>query len=126
MNGKTLTSLVVVPTEMPIGVNKRRWTKSLSCFQEALNEALLNSDHLHVTINNAPIRAADREQVRTEFYARYPAKGDNPTQQQDNRKHRFNYCVTRAQNEKLIGVRVMPNGQTLMWLVAADHTQNYE
>jgi hypothetical protein len=126
MNGKTLTSLIVTPTEMPVGAGKSKWTKSLSCFQEALNEALLNSDHLHVTINNAPIRATDREQVRKEFYARYPAKGDNATQQQDNRKHRFNYCVTRAQNERLIGVRVVPNGQTLIWLATADPSQHYE
>jgi AAA domain len=125
MNGKTLTSLVVVPTEMPVGTSKRKWTRTVSCFQEALNEALLNSDHLTVTINGTQIRAADREQVRMEFYARYPAKGDTPQQQQDNRKHQFSRCVARAQADKLIGVRVTPQGQTLIWLAAADPSQTY-
>jgi hypothetical protein len=120
--GKVLTSLVVVPGEAPIGTAKRRWAKSLTLFQTAVSEALLASD-LTVTIGGTQIRAVDREQVRTEFYAIYPAKGADLRQQQNNRKHRFNYCLTKAQSEKLIGVRVMGNGQTLLWFATADANQ---
>jgi hypothetical protein len=116
-NGKTLTSLVVVPGETPVDA-KRGWSKSLKLFREALNEVLLGSEQT-VLINGAPIRAVNRESVRAEFYRIYPAKGETVRQQQDNRKHRFNYCVTKAQSDSLIGIRV--NGdQTLMWVAASE------
>ena len=44
-------------------------------FRKALSEALLSSD-LTVNINGAPVRAADTEVVRTEFYAIFVAKGE--------------------------------------------------
>jgi hypothetical protein len=123
-NGKILNSLVMVPGEVPVESNKRRWTKSLIVFRKALSEALLNSD-LTVSINGSPVRAADPEAVRTEFYAIYVAKGETKVQQQDNRKHAFHRNVDKAQKENLIGVQVSPNGQTLLWPATAD-TTNFE
>ena len=63
--------------------------------------------------------------MRTEFYAIYVAKGETKVQQQDNRKHAFHRNVDKAQKENLIGVQVLPNGQTLLWLATAD-TTNFE
>jgi hypothetical protein len=77
---------------------------------------------VNININGAPIRAADAEAVRTAFYAIYVAKGETKVQQQDNRKHAFHRNVDKAQKENLIGVQVLPNGQTLLWLATADTT----
>ena len=120
-NGKVLTSLVMVPGEAPGGNKRRRWTGSLAVFRKALCEALLGSDRT-VSINGAPIRAADAEAVRAAFHAIYVAKGETATQKQDNRKHAFHRNVDKAQKENLIGVQVLPNGQTLLWLATADTT----
>ena len=51
--------------------------------------------------------------MRTEFYAIYVAKGETKRQQQDNRRQAFHRAVDKAQKENLIGVRVLPSGQTL-------------
>ena len=63
-----------------------------------------------------------RRWCRTEFYDNYVAKGETKAQQQDNRRQAFHRAVDRAQKENLIGVRVSPGGQTLIWLATADTT----
>jgi hypothetical protein len=120
-NGKILNSLVMVPGEALTNARApRKWTKSLAVFRKALSEALLSSD---LTVNiNGPIRAADAEAVRTAFYAIYVAKGETKVQQQDNRRQAFHRVVDKAQKENLIGVQVLPNGQTLLWLATPDTT----
>jgi AAA domain-containing protein/bifunctional DNA primase/polymerase-like protein len=116
--GKMLTSLVVKPSETPVGGQMgARWTGSLTKFREALSEALIHSD-LKVTINGHPIRAADREEVRKEFYRICMVDGDTAEQKQDTRKKRFARAAERAQELHLIGVRVEPWGQELMWMTA--------
>lgn len=122
-NGKTLTSLVMTPGEAAATSTRRKWAPSLKLFQRALNEVLSGSSAA-ININGVAIRAADRDEVRAEFYRIYLPKGDTERQKQDNRKHRFSYCETRAQRDDLIGVRVLPNGQELMWLGALGTTDN--
>jgi AAA domain len=119
-SGKILTSLIVKPSDTPIGGPKRRWAPSLDVFRRALAEALLASERT-IMVGAAQMRVTDLEAVRHEFYSLYVAKGDTPAQQQDNRKHRFRYCVDRAQRENVIGVRVI-EGKTLVWMAAADTT----
>jgi hypothetical protein len=118
-SGKTLTSLIVKTSDAPAGGPKRRWAPSLDVFRRALSEALIASERTLV-VGVTPVRVADLEAVRREFYSLYIAKGETPIQQQDNRKHRFRYCIDRAQRDNVIGVRVT-GGQTLIWL--ADTTR---
>ena len=117
--GKTLTSLVVKPGETPAeGHMSTRWTGSLAKFQKALSEALLNSD-IKITVGGRSIHAADREDVRKEFYRICMVDGDSVEEKQDTRKKRFARAAERAQDCHLIGVRVEPSGRELIWLAAS-------
>jgi hypothetical protein len=64
------------------------------------------------------VRAVDAEFVRMEFYAVYPAKGDTERQRQENRRRQFNRCVSQAQADNLIRVRVRTGDQTMIWPAA--------
>jgi hypothetical protein len=122
--GKTLTSLVVKPGETPAeGHMSTRWTGSLAKFQKALSEALLNSD-IKITVGGRSIHAADREDVRKEFYRICMVDGDSVEEKQDTRKKRFARAAERAQDCHLIGVRVEPSGRELIWLLRQAQSRN--
>ena len=121
-NGKVLTSLVMVRAEASEASQTRRWSKSLTNFRRALDEALIHSSET-VNPNGNSYRAADRELVREAFYKIHPAEGDTPTQQQDNRKHAFSRAVKRAQDDRLIGIQVDKTNRTLVWLADAPPIQ---
>jgi hypothetical protein len=119
-NGKTLTSLVVVPCDGTPVHMKGGWPKSLREFQRALGDTL--KDHGEVIHELADehsprARAADLEKVREEFYRTYPAKGETAKQQQDARKHAFTRSVKVANRDELIRVRVLPDGRQMAWPV---------
>jgi hypothetical protein len=119
--GKILTSLVVKPGEPRAGGNMgARWTGALTMFRRALCEALLGSDE-KLIVGSTEVHAVDLEAVRGEFYKTCVADKDDD-EKQDTRRKRFIRCVERAQILNLIGVRVMPSGQTLVWLA---ETQAY-
>jgi AAA domain len=123
--GAPLTSLVVKPTEAPAGSSPpRRWTKSLTLFRDALCDAL-NDTNDKLTVGNHTVRVVDRETVRTLFYARCVADG-SPDEAQDTRKKRFFRAVERAQELKLIGVKVEPTGRTLLWLATPEEACHAE
>jgi hypothetical protein len=114
--GKILTSLVVKPGETPVGGHtKGEWTGALKTFRKALSEALLETDE-KIHVNGFVTRAADLEQVRKHYYTTCVADGATQEEKQDTRRKRFLRCVERAQQANLIGVRVEPNGRTLLWL----------
>jgi hypothetical protein len=119
--GKTLTSLIVKPGDLPASglARSSRWTKSLTLFRRALSEALLSADRT-TNVGGIPTHVVDLEAVRSEFYAIYIPKGDTPEQKQDSRKHAFHRAVERAQQACLIGVRSDPAGRTLVWLATTD------
>jgi hypothetical protein len=120
-SGKTLTSLVVKPSDAPVGgTTAARWTSSLALFRRALCDALLDSNEKLNIGTSIPAHVVDMEAVRPKFYAIYLPKGDNPEQQQDSRKHAFRRAVEKAQLASLIGVRVEPGGRTLLWLTAPE------
>jgi AAA domain len=119
--GKVLTSLVVVPGEEPAHRDHHRWTRSLIVFRKALMTALGSSGELIRELDNdysPQVRAVDVEYVRMEFYAIYPAKGDSERQRQENRRRQFNRCVSQAQADNLIRVRVRAGDQTMIWPAA--------
>jgi hypothetical protein len=119
-NGKELTSLVVVPSEgTPLGRGGHRgWPRSLMLFEQALKEALIaHSEVIHELADpySPEVRAVDLEAVRIEFYSTYPAKGETDAQRQDSRRQQFHRCVTRAQTDGLVRVRVLPSKKTMVW-----------
>jgi hypothetical protein len=118
--GKVLTSLVVKPGEMPAGGSNTgaKWTGVLTMFRRALCEALLGSEE-KLMIGGIPIHAVDLEAVRAEFYKTCVAHEGDAEVKQHTRQKRFVRCVERAQVLNLIGVRVEPNGRTLVWLAEA-------
>ena len=118
-NGKTLTSLVVVPCD-DAPISGGGWPKSLREFQRALGDTL--KDHGEVIHELADehsprARAADLAKVREEFYRTYPATGETAKQQQDARKHAFNRSMNAANWAGLIRVRVLPDGRQMAWPV---------
>jgi hypothetical protein len=106
--GKTLTSLIVKPGDLPAGGLARpsRWTKSLTLFRRALSEALLSADRT-TNVGGIPTHVVDLEAVRSEFYAIYIPNA-------------FHRAVERAQQACLIGVRTDPAGRTLVWLATTE------
>jgi hypothetical protein len=117
--GKVLTSLVVAPgAGRPVHHDHHRWTRSLAVFRKALFNALESCGELIRELDgeySPQVRAVDREHVRTEFYAAYPAQGENEKQRQDNRRQQFHRCVSKAQADGLIRIRVRAGDQTMIW-----------
>ena len=117
--GAPLTSLVVKPTDARASsFPQRRWTRSLTLFRRVLCTALNDSDE-ELTVSGHMVRVADRETVRSLFYAQCVADGGTE-EAQDTRKKRFLRAVEKAQELSLIGVKVEPTGRTLLWLASAD------
>jgi AAA domain-containing protein/bifunctional DNA primase/polymerase-like protein len=117
--GKVLTSLVVVPGEGLVHRDHRRWKRSLAVFHKALIDTLGSCGELIRELDDAyspQVRAVALEHVRTEFYATYPAKGESEQQRQENRRRQFNRCVSQAQADDLIRIRVRAGDETMIWL----------
>jgi len=103
-----LTSLVVRSSEAPNYTDRRKWPRGLAMFHQALVDALAASGEVVPEFREADnsylqVRAVNAEHVRAEFYATYPAKGDDEEQRQENRRRQFNRCLNKAQAERLIG-----------------------
>jgi hypothetical protein len=65
-----------------------------------------------------PVRAVDREIVRAEFYASYPADGTEE-QKKDARRTAFKRAINEAVKREVIGLRDV-DGVILIWLTGAD------
>jgi AAA domain len=128
-NGKTLTSLVVVPYEGTVvaGSPGAGWTPALKVYREALREALLAHGEIireHDDPHAPPARAVDRDHVRREAYATYQASGDTEEKRQNNRERKFERDGNAAQAKGLIRVRVLPapDARTMIWPANPDAT----
>jgi AAA domain len=85
-------------------------------FREALIEALDKHGIEHRPYADGPIvRAVDCEQVRGEFYRRYPAEGDTDEKRQAARQKAFKRSLQQAQTDHAIGVQV-EGRVTFIWL----------
>jgi AAA domain len=85
-------------------------------FREALIEALDKHGIEHRPYADGPIvRAVDCEQVRGEFYRRYPAEGDTDEKRQAARQKAFKRSLQQAQTDHAIGVQV-EGKVTFIWL----------
>jgi hypothetical protein len=128
-NGKTLTSLVVVPYDGTVvaGSPGAGWTPALKVYREALREALLAHGEIikeHDDPHAPPARAVNREYVRQEFYGTFQASGETEEQRQESRRKKFGRDGEAAQAKGLIRVRVMPapDGRTMIWPANPDAT----
>jgi len=93
----------------------QRRSHAATVFHEALIEALDRHGIEHRPYPDGPVvRAVDREQVRTEYYARYPAEGDTDEKRQATRQKAFARSVQQAQAGHAIGVQVAGD-TTLIW-----------
>jgi hypothetical protein len=79
------------------------WPRHLRLLQQALAKAL--AEHGTKGPGLDAWRAVDRERVRDEFYAIYPADGHAPAARQAARKKAFQRAVEGAQGRDLLGVR---------------------
>jgi hypothetical protein len=66
--------------------------------------------------DQVPPQAVDRELVREEFYARYPADGDKE-QKAETRRKAFNRAITEAQKLKVLGLREGEDGVARIWVM---------
>lgn len=64
--------------------------------------------------DGAAVRAVDIEVVRKEFYASYPAEGDEKNKN-NTRRHAFTRTMREAQAKELIAVRDI-GAVTFVWL----------
>jgi AAA domain len=123
-NGKALTSLVVLPSDSTAPVGGALWPKALAVFRRAMVKMLaLCGEDFQEEILEPPVRAVSVEEVRTEFYATYPAKGDNPEQRQAAKQKQFRRCLERAQAEGYIRVREPPKGPPMIWFASRSTTR---
>jgi hypothetical protein len=120
-NGKPLTSLVVVPSDStaPTGA----WPKALVVFRRAMKTALANhGEDFQENILEPPVRAVATDEVRTEFYEIYPARGDGPDQRQATKQKQFRRCLERAQIDGLVQIREPSNRPQLVWFTGRTAT----
>ena len=121
-NGKAIESLVVVPletSERPAPIRARGWPKALVVFRDALAEAVL-SHGSELLIEDGPmVRAVASAHVRAAFYKTYFTDPDDAGKDpQQARRRAFVRCLQQAQAKSLIGVRVLPDGQQMVWIAS--------
>jgi AAA domain/Bifunctional DNA primase/polymerase, N-terminal len=103
---------------------RKHWSKSLTTFKRALDEAIRESGKATSPIAGMPeVRAVDQEFVRSEFYRIYipdsAEKGDTKA-----KNAAFHRCAKEAANRGLMCSRnVGPDlGQTLFWIPLLHNT----
>ncbi len=80
-NGKTLTSLVIVPSEASPAGERHGWPRGLAVFHAALKAALASHGQaFQPEAGVLPVRAVDQWLVRDRFYATYAEAEDDEQQ----------------------------------------------
>jgi hypothetical protein len=107
----TLSDEAVKPTD-------DKWSKSLRLLRQVLMTTLVDHGKEMRPYPDGPsVRVIDIEIVRTEFYASYPATGDEKAKN-DARRQAFKRALNCAQANALIGVRDIETS-TVMWLAGS-------
>jgi hypothetical protein len=119
-NGNQQSTLIVEWKIEGAAVEKgggEKLSPSLTLFRDALIEVLLESGiDFRPFADSAPVRAADNELIRAEFYRRYLSDGDTEKQRQEARKKAYSRAVKSAQEKRLIGVSVAGD-TTMIWSI---------
>jgi hypothetical protein len=118
-NGKTLTSLVVVPSSAEGSeVGRRDWTRSLNIFYAAAKSALsAHGEPFQPEPGVLPVRAVNQTFVRDRFYATYAIDEEAGIKRQNKLRQAFNRALAEAQANGLIRSMHEPGTKAAMlWL----------
>jgi hypothetical protein len=120
-NGKTLTSLVVTPSEAPGRDAHGGWPRSLAVFHTATKSAIAShGEHFQPEPGVLAVSATDLEHIRDHFYTTYAEAEEEEAKRQEKIRKAFNRALGEAQRRGLIKVRRVASGpcggRTLIWL----------
>jgi AAA domain/Bifunctional DNA primase/polymerase, N-terminal len=119
-NGKTLTSLVVVPSSAEGSeAGRRHWSRSLNIFYAAAKSALgAHGELFQPEPGTLPVRAVNQEFIRDRFYATYATGEEAGTKRQNKLRQAFNRALAEAQDNGLIRSMHEPGTKAAMlWLL---------
>ena len=105
-NGKTLTSLVIVPSEATPPAEHRGWPRGLTVFHAALKAALAaHGQAFQPEAGVLPVRAVDQWMVRDRFYATYAEAEEDEKKRQAKIQKAFVRAVGDAQSRGVAKMR---------------------
>ena len=115
-NGKTLTSLVVVPSDADAADGHSGWPRGLRVFYGALKAALAgNGVDFQPEAGALPVRAVSQALVRERFYKTYAEAEDDEKKRSEKLKKAFQRALGDAQAQGLIRTRRVGN-ETMLWM----------
>jgi hypothetical protein len=119
-NGKTLTSLVIVPSDAEAATRDQRgWPRGLRVFHDALKAALAaNGEMFQPEAGVLPIKAVNQWHVRERFYANYAEAEENSEKRQSKLRVAFNRALAEAQHRGTAKFVRTADGQEMLWLPA--------
>jgi hypothetical protein len=117
-NGKALTSLVVVPSDVDATTRERLgWPRGLSVFHAALKITLAAEGEMFQPECGAlPVRAVEQRTVRDRFYSTYADDEEDKTNRQAKLQKAFVRALAEAQRRNLVRVMRTDTGQNMVWL----------
>jgi hypothetical protein len=117
-NGKTLTSLAVIPSDADAATREHRdWPRRLNVLHAALKSALANHGEVfQPEAGVLPIRAVSLSFVRDRFYTTYADAEEDKKKRQATLRQAFNRALGDAQKSGVIRVMQTSAGQTMVWL----------
>jgi len=115
-NGKTLTSLVVTPSDAEGSeVGRRNWSRSLNVFYAATKSALgAHGEPFQPESGVLPVRAVNQTFVRDRFYLTYAEGEEDSTKRQNKLRQAFNRALAEAQANGLIRSLQEPGSKAVM------------
>jgi hypothetical protein len=119
-NGKTLTSLAVVPSDADAAARERHgWPRGMSVLHAALKSVLASKcEMFQPEAGVLAVRAADQWFVRDRFYATYAEDEEDTTKRQAKLQKAFVRALADAQHRGIIRIMRTEGGQTMVWLPA--------
>jgi hypothetical protein len=120
-NGKTLTSLVIVPTEAPVASSTERKRGRRVAATPILIKALKDALKDHGTLfrpqgEKAAVHAARQSEVWLRFADAYPAGEDSKEKAADATRVAFKRALLAAHG-KIVGKGASPGGEDMLWFL---------
>ena len=117
-NGKTLTSLVIVPSDVEAAAKEQRgWPRGLTVFHTALKSALVaNGETFQPEAGVLPVKAVEQSWVRDRFYANYAEGEEDSGRRTAKLRQAFNRALAEAQQRGIARFVRTATGQSMLWL----------